>query len=346
MSEGLAVKRNQSRKYYEHAARPEWGVAVLTWEGEGKRGYRFEDGKLRIFKKGFFHMLREAEADRSQREALAAYARRRLPERRVSAAVHDTETITLADQIEYFRSCFPQGFAGEEWRREHRTRATRPLQRHREPAIDLARSKLAAARLDQWIADGEPDRAIAVLRDVMAKTDLVSAGQRRELANLQPWQVRRLAGALRDLLWGEEEIRHRLGRWIAALSAAASSRTTTWALATAPLALVHPDHHVCVRYSSFNAQGRIMVPPYDPGRVANVSEYESALAVARRVRDRLREEGLQPADMLDVYDFMWLTLRPKARKAIAARRSAERGRVSAVESGNASEDRDGDRAAA
>ncbi len=347
MSEGLAEQGTSTRKFYEHVARPEWGVAVLTWEGEGKRGYRFDDGKLRVFKEGYFHLMRQAEADRGQREALAAYVRRKPGERRAPARVPDADAITLADQIEYFRSNYPQGFAGEKWQSDHRKRSKRSLLRHRVPAIEHARTELTREKLDRWLTDGRADEAVDTLRKVLAKTDLVTAAQRKQLDDLQHWHAERLAKALRNLLWGQDSIRQRLGRWISAIAVATSSRSTTWALATAPLALVHPEEHVCVRYSSFSAQGASMVPPYDPGRVASPGDYEGAQAVARRVRDRLVEEGLSPEDMLDVYDFMWVTLRPKARKAIAARRVAARsGGRSKAQSTAGDEASDAERAAA
>ena len=36
MTVGLAESRAERTRFYEHASRPEWGVAVLTWEAEGK----------------------------------------------------------------------------------------------------------------------------------------------------------------------------------------------------------------------------------------------------------------------------------------------------------------------
>ena len=36
-------------RLYRHSKRKQWGFAVLAWEKEGKRGYQFEDGELRVW---------------------------------------------------------------------------------------------------------------------------------------------------------------------------------------------------------------------------------------------------------------------------------------------------------
>ena len=40
-----------------HVRRPSWGVGVEVWERNGKRAYQFSDGKMRVIKEGFFHLL-------------------------------------------------------------------------------------------------------------------------------------------------------------------------------------------------------------------------------------------------------------------------------------------------
>src|SRR5688572_12808538 len=42
---------------FQHASRPEWGGALIAWERDGKRGYQFEDGQLRIFTTGHYYLL-------------------------------------------------------------------------------------------------------------------------------------------------------------------------------------------------------------------------------------------------------------------------------------------------
>ena len=42
---------------YQHQARPQWGLAILAWEGRDKRRYQFQDGKLRTFKQGYYEKL-------------------------------------------------------------------------------------------------------------------------------------------------------------------------------------------------------------------------------------------------------------------------------------------------
>ena len=39
--------------------------------------------------------------------------------------------------------------------------------------------------------------------------------------------------------------------------------------------------------------------------------------MAAKVCEMLTERGHKPADLFDVYDFMWLTLRPSSKDALA-----------------------------
>ncbi len=348
MIEGTDQRTDEERSFYRHATRPDWGVAVLLWHAEGKRGYRFSDGNTRVFKRGYFHLMRTTEPNPAERDQLTAYLRHeRSPSRRATASrpAKPRSDISLNDQIEYFRSQFPDGFRGQKWQHAHRRAPRRALQRHRDRAIELARDRLSRDAIDEALRAGQAVQVVADLVAVLAATDLVTAAHRNKLLGLADWQAERLARSLRELLWGDLSLRTRLGGWISSLAVATSSKTATWGLTTAPLALVHPTEHVAVRYSSFTAQGEQMVPPYAPGRFASASRYQGALAVAQQVRDRLRAHGLEPADLFDVHDFMSVTLRADALRAIAARKSATRP-VDAAPSSAAPDSEEAERVAA
>ena len=51
-------------RLFRHSKRPQWGIAALVWELNGKRGYQFSDGKLRVFKQGFYGLFESAVAPR------------------------------------------------------------------------------------------------------------------------------------------------------------------------------------------------------------------------------------------------------------------------------------------
>ena len=93
---------------YQHSKMPDWGLAVLAWEREGRRAYQFQDGQLRIIKDGYYQLMEECEVN--PREAaqvvaslrrlagLARQCRRVIREARVSGET----LITVDQQVELF----------------------------------------------------------------------------------------------------------------------------------------------------------------------------------------------------------------------------------------------------
>ncbi|MDX1747651.1 MAG: hypothetical protein R3324_17080, partial [Halobacteriales archaeon] len=106
---------------YKHVKRPQWGVAILAWEKEGKRAYQFEDGRLRKFKKGYYSLMKPTEdverapeaVIRDLEDAVEANKGKDPPE--VLEAVASFE-----DQVELFITMYPKGFQDEEWIEDHR----------------------------------------------------------------------------------------------------------------------------------------------------------------------------------------------------------------------------------
>lgn len=92
----------------------------------------------------------------------------------------------------------------------------------------------------------------------------------------------------------------------------------SWQLATCFAALVHPDRHTCVRTSSFMLQGKMLLSEFSVGRRPSARDYRRLCHVTQTVHRELEEAGLPPADLLDVHDFMWFTLRPAARDSLLA----------------------------
>ena len=100
---------------FQHKARPQWGLAIVAWEREGKRGYQFEDGELRVFKNGFFHLLDEVSHPLDEAAVVVARLARAAGVNAAEAA--DTknapkpvETYPFDKQIVLFLERFPKGF--------------------------------------------------------------------------------------------------------------------------------------------------------------------------------------------------------------------------------------------
>lgn len=321
MSQLFEQRDRTQHTAYRHVARPEWGMAMIAWEREGKRGYKFEDGQLRVFASGHYHLLDAI--------ALAPERLRTLrgivgsPEAadagETSALPSPVELPSLDEQIDHFLRAYPGGFAGRTWQDAHRGGSGRARKRQREPAIAFARERLTAAHLGSCLERRREHDAIESLTTVLGRTDLVPFARLERLKAVSPDRARRIAAGLFELLFAREGVEVRLMQWIQALTRG-TGQPATWNLATAPLALVEPARYICVTRSSFLAQAAAIAPRLRLPMAPNGYAYGAVLAMAEQIRLRLEERGCPPADRLDIHDFIASTMRADARLDMAARR--------------------------
>lgn len=301
---------------FQHISRREWGGALVAWERNGRRGYQFEDGHLRVFAASHYHLLERIAASLDRVRTLNALLG--LPDRKPEeASARTSGGPSLEEQVAYFVAAFPGGFAGEAWQAERRGVAERSRKRHRRPAIERAQKELTTAYLDGCLDGGREKEGLATLAGVLAETDLVPSPHVRRLTDLPPNRARAVLIGLFDLLHAGSSAEVRMVQWVQALTRG-TGRKPTWPLATAPLALVYPDEHVCVHRASFVAQAAELGLRPRVAATPSGSDYAPLLAMAERVRARLVALECAPADLLDVHDFMVLTLTAAAVKEMAA----------------------------
>lgn len=303
----------ESPAIYKHTRRPKWGLAILAFDHYDKRGFQFEDGKLRVFKKGFFHLMKEVDLPMDK----TAGALRRLDRalgrnQAVEARGGDLDDLlSFDDQLTIFRALYPEGFLGKRWTETMRGEgAKRPLKRHRQPVLEAAAKLLAFDRLQGMQERGEALEILRSFSEVLEMTNLVTAGQRRHLEKLPEHRVTQCADAVCYLLHGSDPVEQRFDAFVTAFDGA------SWELCTTAAALVHPGEHVCVKPSAFTRQAHWMAPRLKHSRTPGGRLYLRYLSMARAVEAQLKKAGLQPRDLLDVYDFIWTTLRPSARKVL------------------------------
>lgn len=300
---------------YQHRKATEWGLGMLAWERGPRRGYQFEDGKLRVFGEGFYELLDEVDAPADQAREVIAKLTLQLGDLATdrAAPVAAPADVTLDEQIAIFRIQHPDGFAGDAWQAARRgVEQGRRLKRHRVPALAEAAERLAAATLQRALDDGTASEVVASLIEMLAATDLVSATQLEPLRTLPPSRHGGFVQALHELLWTDTIFALRFERFVATL-ALTSKRAPTWSLITAFGALVHPGEHLYVRPATISKQARFMAPRLALGANPDARSYLRALEMVRRVADGLVAARLAPADLLDVHDFMVDTLAPSAR---------------------------------
>jgi hypothetical protein len=299
-----------------HRKRPEWGAAICAWIRQERQAYQFEDGKLRVFKQGWYDRIEEIDLPLNKAATTAA----RLNRKRGLTALHKMAStfdgISFEDQLRLLGHFYPGGFSGEKWQKEKRgAEQKRRLKRHRDAAVAHAREALSADAIDKMIADEDYDAAWDTIVDVLKSTDLVNTRQMKTLTMLEPDKRETMVKRTRQLLWSDEPYKIRLERFIGAL-ALATGKEPSWQLATALPALVHPKEHICVRPTSMKAQASWMAPRLKWSKVPSAPLYMRLHDMVITVREELTEGDYEPTDMLDIYDFMWTTLRPKAREAL------------------------------
>jgi len=325
MAEPTSNREGKKSKHvsmlYRHSTRKKWGLALLAWDHGEKRGYQFEDGKLRVFKKGFFELLDKIAVDTDEKKAILATLRRRLGWREnvTVKTVEPAENDSSFDlQVELFLNQYPKGFQDTEWAKERRgIDTTRCLKRHRDVAIVEARKLLSRARLHSLLEEGSHRAVIDAMRAVGDSTDLIAKAKLSPLEEMGDEEAKRLAEQLFELLHGEERLEIRFERFVDTL-ARSTKKQPTWQLATLFLALFDPKGQLCVKTSTIRAQAMRLGRRFTLSAMPNAPKYDQILSMIADVQRTLEEEGLAPRDLLDVYDFMETTLSRKAERELEA----------------------------
>jgi hypothetical protein len=297
---------------YAHTQKPEWGAALIAWEEEGKRGYKFEDGEVRVFKKGYFDRL-QAEDIGAERLARLRASLPASPSDPAQTVVETTASIRLDEQLDYFLREFPDGFVGAAWTARSRGKSDRVA------ATLRAQTDLEQRRLALLIANNDGGKCVSDLVALLNSTDLVPARELKLLHVLPFRTMADLATCLNDLLWSKQEPILSFAAWVGVLNKAIGTRPS-WTLCTTPLALLWPDRHVAVKNTTFAAQAKTSGPALRFDAMPGWAMYERALAMAQTLFDELSRTGTGVRNLLDVSDFIAVTQRPKARGEIMTRR--------------------------
>lgn len=298
-----------------HTMRQTWGRAVMVWEAPGKRAFQFEDGSLRIFKDGFYHLLEQVEMEEAEARRLAARLVRKAdrddaPEAATKAADQPAapkvrEANAVDARVAWFTNRYPGGFEGDKWLREQRSSDTSTRKRHRDIPINSARERL--------VAGADAVALATALGEIASATDLVSPKTGPQFLGLSDDGLQRLGEGLQQLLDREVAFPIRFERWLDRLMLVAPT-LSSWAVATLPLALLEPEDHFFVRRTMTRREASLrgMIVPTAP----SAPVYDQLLAMAVDLREQLVAAECPPADLIDVHDFIRITLSPAAQKEL------------------------------
>lgn len=314
---------------FAHALRKDWGVGIFAAETDGKRRYLFEDGAERTFAPGFDQMLHRVERPNDQQRAAQTRLRSVLAKRRSKDGTGTKAPgEDFAEQLARLRQLHAAGFSDPTWaaavRGEGEIESDAELASaslHRQRTLDLAREELSASALDALISAKQFSKVWDRLVAVLKRTNLVPASQLKlKVAGAEP--ERALAVALRELLHGSGPYPQRFDRYLAAFIAAFNQHPK-WELATAPSALLSPKEHVCVEITTFRKQIRMFGSLRGVASQPSSAAYAMFLGSTQLVAKKLGEQGESPRDLMDVRDFIVLTLKPPAKTPTASRQRAK-----------------------
>jgi hypothetical protein len=334
-----AAHESRSSSLFAHTGRKDWGVGVLAWEADGKRGYLFANGEERTMANGFFEKMQRVEQPSADEKA--AHARLQgILAARASANASTRLGATFADHVGKFRETYADGLQDPKWVAEIRGEgAERRTARHRDAALREAKEQLSAKVLDKLISGQQHDNVWTQVTAVLGRTDLVPASQLRKPKTADPQQQRGLAVAVRDLLYGETPYEQRFDRYLAAL-AGAFGEPAHWEIATALSALVHPAEHVCVAPTIFRQHLKATGSKGTVASRPSSAAYTRLLVVARFVGSQLVSQDEAPRDLFDVRDFMQIALKPAPKARIPKTNADHSSRPPSEDDDSANQDDD------
>ncbi len=303
---------------YAHAKREEWGFCILAYERRDRRGYQFQDGRLRVFKEGYYDMLEPVSPKPEGTPRIISSLKTMLAKSmdardRALAAKDEQPTVSFDALKKHFLELRPGGFDSDEYKKDVRgseeAGATRRLKRHRDPAIAEAQERLSKKALKAFKKNGGHEEVRQTLVEVLKHTDLVTKKQLEPLQKLDAGFLSHLTDALIALLYGDSPYEARFERFVQVLEA--SKLDVTWELATAPSALVHPSEHLYVKRTSMNRFTDRFAPKLNLGTQPAGLGYARVREMAIDLVTALSEADLKPVDFLDIAQLVVDTMKPK-----------------------------------
>lgn len=283
-----------------HSKRPDWGVGIVSGEGEGKRSYLFEDGEERTLGAAGVHLMRKVEHPDPDQQQTCAHLLALVAKR---AGHRDAETSksTVDAQLVRFHKKYHEGFFGSRWRSAAKSAFAGQV---RGGAMAETQKRLASDRVARLL---EERKFAELWDDALARLNASGMATGELQRARMPDEQRLLAETLANLLHGKQSYEHRFERWIGAYASVFKS-APSWQTATALSAMMTPVEHVYVEPTAFRKQLKRLALPSAFGSRPSGAAYLRCLAAAKSLANMLATHGEVPRDLLDVHDFMRATV--------------------------------------
>ncbi|TNE87952.1 MAG: hypothetical protein EP330_16820 [Deltaproteobacteria bacterium] len=307
-------------RLFRHEKKPDWGVGLWVHEEKKRRRLRFEDGEMRAFRKGFYHLLIPVDSTRVDVDAV--FERIVADHEILAAEARDTKpakppVMSFEEQLLVFNELYPQGFQDPDYLDAYRSPAEGRTSRksHVDAAIARAKENLAQPVLSRALEEGRGTDVHQAVIALLDGTSLVKPARLKLFANLPESDHFVFAESLYQLLHSEARYRERFEQWLRN-TRKLSGADVSWPLATVLPALLRPERHVVIKARVFSLQARALAPDQRVKKIPSRRGYRKGRRIALATQKALENAGLEPRDLFDVSNFIWETLRPKGRKVL------------------------------
>jgi hypothetical protein len=287
---------------FSHKKRSDWGVGVLSGEQDGKRRYLFEDGEERIMGAGGIELMHKVELPDRDQQATCARLMTLLAKREGRAESAESPGVSaLLKQLDRLHKKYPGGFFGKAWRADEKIASARQNRSGSAPKLQAA---LALKNLEKLERARRYDEIWGQVVTLLGESALAS-GPLKAVSGLE--QQRLICERTRELLHDTGSYEARFDRFVAAYETV-FHEAPSWQTATALPALMSPVDHVYVEPTLFRKQlkalSRYSAFPARPSGGA----YTRCLGMAQALANMLAARGEVPRDLLDVHDFVRVTV--------------------------------------
>jgi hypothetical protein len=230
--------------------------------------------------------------------------------------------MSFLDQLERLHENYPGGLTDPKWVSDVRGEgADKRVPQHRQALLTEAQELLSLKALDSLLSSQHFGQVWEQVLTVLRHSDLIPVAQFKQKSPGEE-QRRGLAVAVRELLHGTSAYEPRFDRFHAAFSAAFGDYPR-WEFATALSAIVHPTEHVCIEPTAFRKQLKASSSRRSVAVQPSSSGYNTLLNLARSIGNKLTEQGEVPRDLLDVRDFIVMTLKPIPKPRVVREKVAK-----------------------
>lgn len=318
----ITARPSTTPRTLQHEGQPDWGTGLVVQDLPRHWVIFFEHAGEKKFVKELATCLLPITLDPVAMAALQTKALNRPGQAGAAkkartgprAAGAKAVFATTGEQIAFFETLFPGGFAGKVFIKDERGLAgATGKEGHKEAAIVLAQQLLSPERFES----DDTETLFESAKKVLQATTMVfpMEGAIRFSTIDEASRGAALEG-LKNLLHGEGDYAARLESFVGAINMtdkAGAAKAATWPFATIFGALFNPNEFVCVKPTAFKRQASTVGIPAATTSAVSAIGYRHFLEVATKTGELLRAAGHEPRDLVDVYTFIWRTHHEKPK---------------------------------